>query len=296
MPQAVTCLERAIELDPNYAEALAWLADSYRLMGVFGAAPAEDVMPRAKAMAERALAIDDGLGDAWATLGAVAEQFDWSYSESDRLYARALETEPRNARARTQHALWRMLRGAIPDEEGLAQVRQGVEDDPLNSWVVGMLSYALGVVGRHDEALAEAERSVALDAESFFAQWNVVRAHAWDGRYDRALKEARGLLVDSGRHPWVLGTVGWIHSQMGRMEAARACYDELEARSRHEFVPCSWLAIAAGCAGLEEVAVRWAERAVAEHDPIVNWAFRLPYWEFLRSHPRFAEITRDLLG
>ena len=293
MAQAVACFERAVELDPHYAEALAWLADSYRLVGVFGAAPAAEVMPKAKAMAERALAIDEGLGDAWATLGALTEQFDWNYAESDRLYARALGTEPRNSRARSQRALWRMLREAMPDEEALAEVRRAVQDDPLNAWVGGMLSYALGVAGRHDESLAEAERSVALDAESFFAHWNIVRSLAWSGQYDRSVKESRGLLADSGRHPWALGLLGWTHGHAGRAEAARACYDELEARSRHEFVPPSWLSIVAGSAGLEEAGLGWAERAAAERDPIVHWSRRMPFWAPLRKHPRFAEIMRD---
>jgi len=292
MPQAVACFERAIELDPNYAEALAWLADSYRLMGVFGGAPAGEVMPKARALAERALAIDPSLGDAWATLASVTEQFDRRYADSDRLYDRALEAEPRNSRARAQRALWRMFRASIPDEEGLAGIRRAVQDDPLNAWVVGMLSYALGITERHDESLVEAERSVGLDAESFFAQWNVMRAHAWAGRYDRAVKEAPGLLADSGRHPWALGLLGWVHGRAGRAEAARACYDELEGRSRHEFVAPSWLSAAAGCAGLEGPALSWAERAVAERDPNVLCSRRLPGWEYLRAHPRFDEIMR----
>jgi len=294
MPQALACFERAIVLDPNYAEALAWLADSYRLLGIFSVAPPADIMTKAKALAERALAIDAGLGDAWATLAAVKEQFERSYADSDRLYDRALEVEPRNARARSQRALWRVLREAMPDEEGIAEARRAVQDDPLNAWVGGMLSYALGVVGRPDESLAEAERSVALDAESFFAQWNLMRAYACIGRYDDALKLAPGLLAESGRHPWALGLLAWTHGRAGHAEAARACYDELEARSRHEFVSRSWLSIAAGSAALEGPAFAWAERSVAERDPLILWSRRLPFYEYHRAHPRFDEIVRDL--
>jgi len=294
MPQAVACFQRAIELDPNYAEALAWLADSYRLMGIFGVAPAADVMPKAKTLAERALAIDAGLGDAWATLAAVTEQFERIYADSDRLYERALGAEPRNSRARAQWALWRVIRFSMPMEEGLTEVRRAVQDDPLNAWVGGMLSYILGIAEKHEESLAEAERSVALDPESFFAQWNVMRAHAWAGRYDKAVEAAPTLLADSGRHPWALGLLAWTHGRAGRVEAARACYDELEARSRHEFVSRSWLSIAAGCAGLEGPAVSWAEQAVAERDPIVLWSRRVLFWEYLRAHPRFDEIMREV--
>ena len=93
---------------------------------------------------------------------------------------------------------------------------------------------------------------MGLDAESFFAHWNMMRGHAWAGNYDRAIEEAPALLGDSGRHPWALGLLAWTYGRAGRTDRARACYDELEARSRHEFVPPAWLSVAAGSAGLQE--------------------------------------------
>jgi hypothetical protein len=54
--------------------------------------------------------------------------------------------------------------------------------------------------------------------------------------------------------------------------------------------------MAAGSAGLEEPAMRWAERAVAERDPLVHWARRMPFWEFHRAHPRFHGIMRTVWG
>ena len=293
MSQAVTCFERAIALDPGYAEALASLANSYRLMGVFSYVRPADVMPRAKALAERALAIDPGLAEAWSTLGAIEEQYEHAFAKSDASYERALSIDPRHSQARAQRALWRLIRGVMPVEWAVAEVQRAVQDDPLNSWVGGMHSYVLGIAGRHEESIVEAERSVGLDADSFFAHLEVMRSNAWAGHYDRAIAEAPALLGASGRHSWGLGILAWTHGKAGHAEMARACYDELEARSRHEFVASSWLAVAAASAGLAEDAFRWAERAVAERDPLVLWS-RLPYWDPIRTHPRFAELMRGV--
>jgi len=294
MTEAVTCFERAIAIDPRYAEPLASLSDSYRLMGTFGVAPFAQVMSKAKALAERALAIDPKLGEAWATLAAVEEQYDRNFAHSDTLYERALDLEPRNATTRAQWALWRSIRCAMPDEEALGHLRRAVQDDPLNAWIGGMNSYILGIVGRHEESISEAERSVALDAESFFARWSLMRAHAWAGQYDRAIEEAPVLLGDSGRHHWALGLLAFTYGRAGHSDRARACYDELEGRSRHEFVSPSWLSAAAGSARLEELAIRWMERAVTERDPLVLWSRRLPYWEYHRALPRFNEVMRQV--
>lgn len=82
------------------------------------------------------------------------------------------------------------MRGAFPMEVALAETQRAVQDDPLNAWMGGMHSYALGIAGRHEESIAEAERSLRLDADSFFAHWEVMRAHAWAGHHDRAIEEA----------------------------------------------------------------------------------------------------------
>jgi len=292
--QAVACFERAIALDPQYGEALAWLADSYRLMGVFGTAPFADVMPKAKMLAERALEIDSGLAEAWTTLAAIEEQYERNYARSDVLYDRALTADPRHSRARAQRALWRAVRGAMPIDEALVEVRRAIQDDPLNAWVGGMHSQILGIAGRHEESVAEAERSLALDPDSFYAHWNVMRAHAWAGHYDRAIQEAPALCGVSGRHTWALGLLAWTYGQAGRGDHARAVYDELEARSRHEFVSPGWLAVAAGSAGLLEEAIGWTERAVVERDPIVLWARGFLFWDPIREHPRFIEVVRGV--
>ena len=294
MMQAVTLFEKSIAIDPDYAEPLASLSDSYRLMGTFGVAPFAEVMSKSKALAERALAIDPGIVEAWATLGAVEEQYDRNYAKSDELYARALELEPRNATTRAQWALWRVIRSVMPDEEGAAQLRRAVQDDPLNPWVGSMHSYLLGIIGRHEESIVEAKRSIRLDEESFFARWSLMRAHAWAGQYDSAMELAPGILGDSGRHHWALGLLAWTYGRAGQTDRARACYDELEGRSRHEFVSPCWLSVAAGCADLEEPAIRWGERAVAERDPLLLWSRRLPFWEYHRARPRFNEVMREV--
>ena len=121
-----------------------------------------------------------------------------------------------------------------------------------------------------------------------------MRAHAWAGRYDRAIEEAPALFAVSGRHPWALGLLAWTYGRAGRTDQACAVYNEMVARSCHEFVSPAWLAMSAGSAGLAEEAIRWAEQAVAERDPLVLWVPRMPFWDPVRGHPRFAEIMRGV--
>jgi TolB-like protein/Tfp pilus assembly protein PilF len=290
MSQARACFEKAVALDPGYAEPLAWLSDSYRLMGTFGAIPVAEAMSKGKELAERAIALDPGMSEAWATLAAVADQYDHDVARADSLYARALEIEPRNARIRAQWILWRVLRRAMRDESALAELRRAVHDDPLNAWVAAMHAFALEIVGNHEDSIAEAERALELDTESFFARYQVMRAYASAGRYERARGVAPELLMDSGRHVWVLALLAWTYARSGRDDLARATYEELEGRSGHEFVSRAWLSSAACSAGKAEDAVRWLEAAVRDHDPILMWMERMPFWDLIGTHPVLIEI------
>jgi tetratricopeptide (TPR) repeat protein len=288
------CLEKAVALDPQYAEALGLLSDCYRLLATFGAAPSTDASLKAKGLAQQAIAIDPDHAEPWATLASVVEQFEWNFTLAEAHWQRALGLDPRHARARAQRALWGCFRGALSLTEATAETSRSVADDPLNAWVVGMHSYMLGVGGWHEESLREAERAMSLDADSFFPQWNLLRATAWLGRYEDAIALSSTILAESGRHQWVLGLLAWIHAKAGRIEDARAVCDEMEGRSRHEFVSPFWLATAAAAAGLPEEAIRRVEQAVRQRDPLVLWSRVTPFWDTIRQDPRFDDVVRPV--
>jgi serine/threonine-protein kinase len=295
LPQATECFEQALVLDPEYAEAMAWLSDSYRLMGTFGVAPFAEVMPKAKRLAERALEIDPEQAEAWVTLASIEQQYERNVARAKELWVRALTVDPRHSRGRAQRAFWGFCHGAFSAEEAESEMRRSVQEDPLNAWVGAMLSHLLGFLGKNDESLAEAERAFKLEPDSFFAHWNLMRAHAMAGNYDRAVAIAPALLVDSGRNPWALGLLAWTNGKLRQVERARALYDELEARSRFEFMSPFWLASAAASADLADVAIRNVERAVAESDPLLLWGRGgVAFWDGVRTHPRFNDIVREV--
>jgi hypothetical protein len=107
-------------------------------------------------------------------------------------------------------------------EQTRSEIERAVQDDPLNGWVLGMSGHILGFMGLYSESLDQSERAFALDRESFFAHWNVVRSHAWAGNYERAIEMSPGLLRVSGRHQWGLGILAWSLAKAGHAERARA--------------------------------------------------------------------------
>ncbi len=286
---ALECFHKAVALDPNFAEAHAWLADSYRALAVYGFRSATETMPVAKIAAERAVELETDLAEAHATLADVALLYDRDPVRAVEAWERALTRNPSHIRARCERALWWFTLHRGDFARAVSEVRHATDLDPLNPWAAGMAALVLGLGGRMEEAETESRRAVELDPDAFLGRWLLVEVAMWTGAYDRAIAAAAPALL-MGRHPWVLASLGLAYAGAGNKAAAEAVYAELQARAGMGFVQPFWLATAALATDRRDEAVAMVERSVAEHDPIVGWLKRLPEWAPLRTDPRIERL------
>jgi tetratricopeptide (TPR) repeat protein len=128
--QAVDYFTQAIVRDPNYAQAYVGLANCYNLLREYSSMKQEEAYPRAKAAAERAIALDDSLSAAHSSLAFVDMYWTWDFETAEREFRRAIELDP----------------GSVPAHHWYAT--------------------ALMAMGRHDEAMAEIDRAQKLDPQS----------------------------------------------------------------------------------------------------------------------------------
>ncbi len=291
---ALACFDRAIALDPNYAPPHAGLAEVLRLQSMYGFARPADVMPRAKAALERALELEPNLADASATLGMIALSYDRDATAGFDAFARALTLNPRLAWARSYYALFglTMVRGEF--NEAIAEVNQGVADDPLNALVAVLRAQVLGYAGRHGEAIAEAERAVALDPDSFVAHWALALTRYWSSDPEGALRAARPALQMSGRHPMILGLLSGIHGIAGDQRRAAASHREMIDRADAEYVESFWLAVSALGIRATDEAMHHAMRSVEDRETVGLAFLRSPGTELLRAHPDYPALRRRM--
>jgi serine/threonine protein kinase len=152
--------ERATQKDPAYAPAYSGLADTFFYLGyVWGHLPPREAMPLAKAAAMKALELDPNLAEGHASLGIVKMTYEWDFSDSETEMKRAIALNPNYA---TAYHFYSILLGILnrPDES-IAAIRKAVEVDPLSVPVRNMLVDRLRQVGRCDEAIAEANKTLA---------------------------------------------------------------------------------------------------------------------------------------
>src|SRR5262249_27793992 len=88
---------KALEIDPNYALALAGMAEAYwsnaDLLGV----SAKEAAAKGKTYATEALARDDTLSEAYCALALILSSYDWDWPRAERDFEKALQLDPNSS-------------------------------------------------------------------------------------------------------------------------------------------------------------------------------------------------------
>src|SRR6185295_13774706 len=119
-----------IDAEPAFAKAYSGLADCYALLGHWGVASPRESMPRAKAAAAKALALDPGLAEAHASYGLACKNFDWDFAQAQASLETSLALDPSYASARNWYGDLLTIRGRVGD--GLAELERARDLDPLS--------------------------------------------------------------------------------------------------------------------------------------------------------------------
>jgi adenylate cyclase len=290
------CFERAVGLDPNYAQAWAGLADSYTVLGYTGLLRPEASMPKALDAARRAVTLNGSLAEAHNALAIASLMGAWDRAEAEREFLRALELNPRYIQARDWYALYYLIYSEGRMVEGMAEAKLALESDPLSSYAQSVYGFICGHAGDHARALEATRRAVELDPESYLARVLLQEVLRASGKFEESVATGELALAASGRHVWAMAFLALTLADWGKSVDADAVYTEMLGRSRHQYVPPAALAVVAAAASREDEAIRYAGEAVAIRDPECMYYFSRygSHAERLYAYPRFREIVASM--
>lgn len=288
---AVESFKKAVSSDPNYAMAWAGLADSYNSIGFYGLVKPVDCLPSAKEAALRAIALDPSLSEAHSPLAVSLLQHGWDRSGAEREFLHALELKPQNSLARSWYGLFYLQWAVGRFEEGLAQLEQAVQIDPLSGWYRAMLGVAYLMIDANN-SLSVALDAIRLDPDGFLGYWAQMAALNVLARYSEAAQVGEMGIRMFGRPVWMMASLTRSYSHLGRRADAEALFGELRSREKREFVSPVWLAIAACAAGDQDDAIRLARHADEIGDPDLIGIRYWPDLTELREDSRFQEILK----
>ena len=294
LQSAARYFEEATVQDPEFALAFAGLADALLMLGVYGAEPPSSVMPRARAAAERALAIHPALGEAYATLGSVRALYDWNWNGADDAFQRAKALSPRYPTAWQ----WSAINLLVPLgrlDEARAAIDRARALDPLSMVVATTVGAVYHLSGDFAGAARALRRAMEVDAGFVMTHYFLGGALRDAGDLVGAEAALRTAIEKSGGTPEMLAGLAQTLARTDRREEARALLRDLtsDAATRH-VSPCLAAQVHTAL-GEPDLAIAALQRAAEERDPEIVFIGVRPAYAPLRSDPRFVAL-REKIG
>jgi TolB-like protein/Tfp pilus assembly protein PilF/class 3 adenylate cyclase len=292
--QAIAFYEQAIVRDPNYALAYAGMAEAYAVLPFYSGTPQQEVFPKAKAAAIKALQLNDKLAEAHTGFAWVlCYDFDMAGSISE--FQRAMALNPNYPTAHQwygRHPLTALGRF----DEAIAESKRAIELDPLSPVINTDFGATLINARRYDEAIAQLRKTLEIDPTFHYAHNTLGIALQLKGDVTGAISEytkAQQLSDD----PFVPVMLAIAKAQLGDKDAAKQMLTELEEDSQHHYVRAYWRALLCLSLGNREEAVRLLEQGVADHEGLdIAWSKVDPLLDPLRGDPRFEALVQKVVG
>jgi len=286
--KAITFFEQAIAVDPNYALAFTGLADCYSLLPIYDrSAKATETMPQARTAILRALAIDDNLAQAHASLGLILAIFDFEWLAAERQFQRAIELSPNSPVSHQRYGELLVNSGRF--EEGLAAGRRAVELDPLSQVASLALGIQLNSARRYDDAIAQLQHTLTLGRNFADTNYFLFEAYANQGQYPEAVAAyARQKQLDGEpatevvAFKEVFARESWRGFLQHRIRS-------LEAQAQPD---CDEVAALSARLGDCDRAFAWLQKSYANRSGKLTHLKVDARYDNLRSDPRFADLLR----
>ncbi|HEX4945449.1 MAG TPA: protein kinase [Blastocatellia bacterium] len=287
---AISYFEKAISIDPHYALPYAALSDAYFAQTGFASQNPRECFPLIEQMAEKALALDDQLGDAYANLGMVkCYQLDWPRGEA--LLKRGLELNPNQLNGYIWISVFLTMYGRY--EEAIVQARKAYELDPISGFHQYHYIWVLYHTRRFAEALELMER--ANQASPNFAHGQAVSGWIYRhlGRTTEALQHSERAHHLSPATPWITANLAATYAHLNEPEKARALLQKLAAQNT-QYVSPFCLAMVCFHLGERAQVYEQLERAIADHDVWSGWIPAEPQFAPLHGDEQFRALLEKL--
>ena len=284
---------QAIQKDPGYAMAYVGLANYYVAAPDYSPIPENEAAPKAKAAAEKALAIDPSSADAHAALaGSLWSLFD--FSAADPEFQRTLELNPNLANAHHWYGLFLSWEARHP--EAITQLRRAVELDPLNLQFQSNLGQVLANAGQEDAAVEQLKKTLEMDPNFSYAHVELRQIYRDSGKYGLAMEEWKkyAALNNDPEEVAIAQDAAGVYAKSGIKAAIAREIEMRKQLAKRRYADPSEIAYLYAQLGDKEQTFAWLDKARAEKsgglEP-VKIVRALDQWH---GDPRYIDLLKQL--
>lgn len=293
--RGIESFTEAIDLDSRCVSALAGLADSYAILGIYGAYPPRDVMLRAKDTGLRALELDEGVAEAHVSLGCVESVFEWKWDSGEARFLRAIELNRNYATAHHRYAVDNLIpRGRI--DEAVGQLLFALDLDPVSPAISTSVGLPYYFSGDFDAAIEHFRKALEMDGGFALAHALLGEACVQSGKNEEGMEHLERAVELYPDNVNMLATYGCGAALSGRTEAARDVLTQLQEMSHTRYVSAYDLAALEATLGHSDRAVEMLGRAIEERSYLLIYASCDPIFAELRQDPAVVALLSQVEG
>jgi eukaryotic-like serine/threonine-protein kinase len=293
LEKARNYFNQAIEQDPNYALAHVGLADYYDVLPDYAPASVGETMPKARAAAEKALAIDDTLPEAHAILGDSYES-SWDWATAEREYTRALELNPNYAQAHKLYSLYLAILGR--HQEALAEIKRAVELEPLNLQYNTNLGLEYDGGRQYELAVEQFKKVIEMDPSFASAHDSLAFTYLQMGRYELWLDEWKkaAALNNDKEEAAIADDVAKVYGQSGYHAALVKRVELYKQLAKRRYVDPGYIGYQYAKLDDKDQAFAWLEKAYAEKAGSIQFIKTAQAMDSLRTDPRYLDLLKRM--
>lgn len=288
--KAIEYFNQAVNKDPGYALAHAGLADCYTLLGIWGAMPPNEAMPKAKEAAMKALKADDTFAEAHVSLAFIKWVYDWDLAGADNEFKRAIELNPNYM---TAHQWYSYYLAAIERfDEAIIHIKKAQElAGPLSLSVNTDVGEIYCWARKYDNAIEQLREVIRIEPNFVIARNILGMTYLKKGQLREAITELEAARqLDNS--PRMMSSLGYAYGVSGQRDKARKIIDELKELSKQRYVSSFSIAIIHAGLGEEDEALTLLEKAYEEHSDTMVILKGYPLLDSLSTNPRFTKLQQ----
>ena len=287
--RALDYLQAAIDSDPGYALAHSGLADLFYDASnlVF---PPRDIMPRAKAAAQRAVELDPSLAAAHVSLGLIASKYEWDWDVAEREFQAALAIDPNLATAHLWYGTYRAQMGDF--NRAIPELQRAQELDPLSGEINAYLGLVLYWARQYNDSINQFRQAITFDPT--FVPSYVCFAWVLAANGDtKAALEACGQAVERQPNAWTTLALARAQALAGDHVTAASTMDRIGEQAAR-FVSGYDRAAVHAALGQTDEAFAALEDGYQARAEWMGYLKVDPQMDTLRSDPRYATFLARL--
>ena len=292
LEKSVAYFQQAVQLKPDFAPAYAGLADAWNYLAAFIPERRDENYAAARAAALTALELAPELSEAHAAVAFNLMYKDWNWGEAEKEFQQAIDLDP--GRAITHHWAASLFSILGRHDEAVAEAQQAHALDPLSPHVNGDLGWYYYYARRFDEAIRQCRRTLELDPSASSMGVCLQISHQLKQQPENSAAELQKALERSHTSAAEIEEYRRAFAQSGLRGMWQHRVQALEQAANRDRPRTYSLVLGYSYLGNTQRAFYWIEKAMEQREGWIPFAVADPGFDSLRLDPRFQSLARRL--